>query len=235
MELKGRLGAVASKIPVCGTLVDVGTDHAYIPVFAVEKGICARAVAADVRSGPVEIAERNIIKYGFADRIEARLGSGLRPVAPGEAEVAVLAGMGGPLICEIMQDSIERARSMKLLILQPMNAIEVVRKWLDDEGFQITGEELAGEGHKLYHIICTVWTGRKALQDEYEHFIGNELLHSEDPLLMEYLGRKLRQLKLIIEGREKSEDKRDELEQIKSIRDRLAGDIERITLKGEKR
>lgn len=228
MELKGRLGAIAAKIPACGTLVDVGTDHAYIPVYAVMKGVCNKALATDIRIGPVKIAERNIRRYGLTDKIEARLGAGLAPVACGEADTAVIAGMGGPLICRILQDSPEKARGMKLLILQPMNAVEAVRKQLNEEGFAIREEVLAREGDKLYNIICTEWTGCSRPQDEYELYTGRELLESGDPLLGHYLEKKLRQLDVIIEGRNKSNAGGDELKSITLIRERLHIDLRRI-------
>lgn len=233
MQLKGRLGAIAAKIPACGTLADVGTDHAYIPVYAVIKGICGKALATDVKTGPVKIAERNIRRYSLEDKIEVRLGSGLEPVQLKEADVTVIAGMGGPLICEILHASIEKAHSMTLLILQPMNAIEVVRKWLNEEGFRISEEVLASEGEKIYNVICTVWTGSSSPRDEYEYFTGRELLDSGDPLLGTYLDRKLRQLDVIIEERDKSKAGRDdELEGIIRIRDRLVTDLQRIGTAG---
>lgn len=228
MILKGRLGAIAAKIPACSTLADVGTDHAYIPVYAVMEGICKKALATDVRIGPARIAEHNIRQYGLEDKIEVRLGSGLEPVHLNEAEVAVIAGMGGPLICEILLASLEKARNMTLLVLQPMNAIDVVRKWLNDEGFQIYEEFLASEGDKIYNVICTGWKGSSSPRDEYDYFTGRELLLSGDPLLVRYFERKLRQLDVIIKGRDKSNAGRDELESITRIRDRLVMDLQHI-------
>lgn len=225
MELKGRLGAIASKIPECGTLADIGTDHAYIPIYASLKGLCARALAADVRAGPVRIAERNIRRYHLHGRVETRLGYGLEPIAPGEADVAVIAGMGGPLICEILQGSVEKARQMKLLVLQPMNVVEAVRKWLNESGFAICEEILAPEGKKLYHIICTSWTGDVGPQDEYELYAGKELLQGGDPFLKEYLVRKKRQLDVILEGKTRAGDDVDELRRITGIRDRILAEL----------
>lgn len=228
MELKGRLGAIALKIPACGTLADIGTDHAYIPIYASLKGLCARALATDVKVGPVKIAERNIRRYNLDGRVEARLGYGLEPVAPGEADVTVVAGMGGPLICEILQGSLEKARRMKLLVLQPMNVIEAVRQWLNEAGFAIHEEILALEGKKLYNIICTSWTGSVDPRDEYELYIGKELLRSGDPLLKEYLVRKIRQLDVMIEGRSRAGDDTDELGRIVGIRNRLSEELARL-------
>lgn len=232
MELKGRLGAIAAKIPVCDTLADVGTDHAYIPVYGVLKGICRKALATDIRTGPVKIAEQNIRRYGLYDKIEARLGPGLGPVAPREADIAVIAGMGGLLICEILQDSLEKARRMKLFILQPMNSVEVLRKWLNEEGFKIYEEALAAEGNKIYNIICTGWTGSSSPRDEYDYYTGRELMLSGDPLLEALLAKKLKQLDVVIEGRKKSDAGRDELESIIRIRERLLIDLQRVGTAG---
>ncbi|NJD04175.1 MAG: SAM-dependent methyltransferase, partial [Ruminiclostridium sp.] len=153
MDLKGRLGAIAEKIPQCGTLADVGTDHAYIPIFAVKNSMCRKAIAADVKSGPVGIAARNIKRYGYEKRIETRLGYGLEPITEAESDVIVIAGMGGILIREIIEKSIEKAQIARVLILQPMNMAEVLRKWLNENGFEIFDETLAEESDKIYNIL----------------------------------------------------------------------------------
>lgn len=221
MELKGRLGLIAEKIPSCKILCDVGTDHAYIPVYAVLNGICGKALATDLKKGPIEIAERNIKQYNLQNNIETRIGYGLDAVYGHEMDVVVIAGMGGILIQEILSQQLIKAKKAKLLILQPMNGIEILRKWLSENGFDITDEAMAAEGSKLYNVICSVWTGEKIQLDDFENYIGSKLINNSDPLLKEYLVKRLRQLEVIIAGNEKARQKSEDWESYVKMREKL--------------
>ena len=221
MYLKGRLGAIADKIPQCDTLADIGTDHAYIPVFAVQNSLCRKAIAADVKSGPVNIASRNVKRYGYENHIETRLGYGLEPLKENEAEVIVIAGMGGVLIQEIMAGSLETARNAKVLILQPMNLAEVLRKWLYENGFDILEETLAEEGEKIYTILNVKWTGESRELDEFYHYIGYGLAQRKDALFKRYAMNKLKLLKKKITGMQKAVKQAEELEKLIEIKNRL--------------
>ena len=190
MELKGRLKLIAVKVPECNTVCDIGTDHAYIPIYLMEKGICKKAIASDSKAGPLKIAAKNIEEHGFAGTIETRLCDGLDGIGPDEADVIVIAGMGGLLISEILGKGIEKARKAGLLILQPMNSAEVLRKWLYENGFDILNEELAAENDKLYNVITAKWDGKAHNYGILELHIGKRLVENADPLLIK-LVRKL--------------------------------------------
>ena len=107
------------------TVADIGTDHAYIPIKLAEKGIAV--IASDISDGPLKAAAENIAKSGNC--IELRKGSGLKPFLPGEADTVIIAGMGGELIEKILTESPDVAKSC-MLVLQPMNSQEDLRKFL---------------------------------------------------------------------------------------------------------
>ncbi|NTV90478.1 MAG: SAM-dependent methyltransferase [Clostridiales bacterium] len=203
-ELSARLKAIADRIPACNSLVDVGTDHVYIPIYAVGSSICKTAVASDVRKGPVAVAERNVTASGLGEHISVRLGNGLEGVVPEECEVIVIAGMGGLQISEILGKSPDCAKAARLLILQPMSDLESARKWLYENGFRIMKEALIEDEGKIYNIIDCIWDGQITDYDDFSCYIGDVLVKSSDPLLMPYLTRKLKQVERIIEGRQKS-------------------------------
>lgn len=133
-------------------IADIGTDHAYIPIELVLSGKIHRAIATDIKAGPLSIAASNIKKYGLSDQIELRLGSGLVPVHTGEVQEIIIAGMGGEVIKQILAASRNTAKSATL-ILQPMNAQYALRKWLQENGYTIIQEDLAAEGYKIYNIL----------------------------------------------------------------------------------
>lgn len=205
MKLKGRLKMIAEKIPECEILTDIGTDHAYIPIYAAEKNICRKALAVDLRAGPLKMANVNISRHGLEEKIETRIGSGLEPVLPEETDIVVISGMGGNLIKDILFNSAEKARKAKLLLLQPNNAPDALRKWLYENGYTIVEESLAEDAGKIYCLIMARWTGSAEKKDEFAYYAGEKLFDGKDDLLRKYLGKKLKELDVIIEGRRRSD------------------------------
>jgi len=207
MELKGRLKLIASKVEPCNTVADIGTDHAYIPIFLVSNCICKKAIASDVKAGPIEIARKNICESGLGNLIETRVGNGLEPIKDEEADTIIIAGMGGLLIRDILERGLSKAKNADKLILQPMNAIEALRKWLYDNGFSILDEELTDEGEKIYNVIVANWRGTQIKVKEINYHIGERLIEKRDPLLRKYLTKRIGQLdKIIYELRNSREE-----------------------------
>lgn len=230
MRLNNRLKMIADHIPQCITLSDVGTDHAYIPIYAVKNGLCKKALAADLRTGPLKMASNNIQKYGLTERIETRLGDGLHPVLLNECDVIVIAGMGGSLIRDILVTSIEKAKRARVLLLQPNKAVEAIRMWLYENGFTIEQEHLTRDAGKLYVLIKAKWNSCPVIKDEFTYFIGEKIFEGNEVYLQSYLRKKLRELGVIIEGRSRSDPRKDRSNEEESgmstetcvlIRDRL--------------
>ena len=101
LELTPRLRLLADWVPQDAKLADVGTDHAYLPVWLVLHGRVASAIASDLRKGPLERARETGRTYG-AERIDFRLCNGLADIRPEEADAVAIAGMGGETIAEIL-------------------------------------------------------------------------------------------------------------------------------------
>lgn len=151
-------------------IADIGTDHAYIPIYLIENNMAKYVIASDVKQGPVDIAENNIKKHSLEDKIEVRLGSGLSILKRGETEEIIIAGMGGKLIAEIIKNDIDIARECSL-VLQPMNDQYELRKFLILNNFMITSEDIATEGFKVYNII----NAKAGIQEEFENDIEYHL------------------------------------------------------------
>ncbi len=141
MELSKRLRMVASYVTDGYRLVDIGTDHAYIPIELVLEKRIPWAIAMDVNRGPLERAESNIREYGLSERICTRLSDGFASLGLGEVDSAVIAGMGGGLTVRILKEGKRVAGTLKECILQPQSEIERVRAFLLKEGFLFIAEE----------------------------------------------------------------------------------------------
>jgi len=194
MRLNGRLKAVGEYVPKCGMVFDIGSDHACIPVYLVRNGICEKAVATEIKEGPLRASIGNIKRYGLEKNIETRLGDGLDVISEDEPGVIVIAGMGGLLICNILRRGIQKAVNAPALVLQPMNAVKELREWLLGNGFDIEDEKLVNEGEKIYNVIRAKWTGNRERYEKIYFYIGKRLIEKKDPLLIKYLDVKKRQL-----------------------------------------
>ena len=151
--LDDRLAAVARWVLPGETMADIGTDHAFLPCRLVSEGICSKAVASDVAQGPYERARQVVAEQGLSEKISVRLGSGLSVLQPKEVKTIVMAGMGGRLICELLQAEPEVASSAGRLVLQPQRNPEHVRGWLAGHGWRIIADDLAKDGKMWYNII----------------------------------------------------------------------------------
>ena len=188
-----RLMAAASFVEQGSTICDVGTDHAYIPIWLVLSGICPKAIAMDVRKGPLSRAKENIEKSGGETKIATRLSDGLLALCKKEADTVIIAGMGGILINRILKDGAAHWDTVKHFILQPMTAIEETRKFLSENHFLIQDECLAKEDDKIYHVLSVV-RGEMPITREIDYYIGKRLIKNKDPLLPRYLDGKLYEL-----------------------------------------
>ena len=196
MELSKRLRALAELVTPGDTVADVGTDHAYLPIYLLNSGKSPRAIAMDVREGPLQHAEENRRKYLKRGELSLRLSNGLEALKPGETQCVVLAGMGGGLMIRILKERMEKdemSRLVKTCILQPQSEIRSVREFLNREGFRCIQEKLVEDRGKYYSMMKLLPPQRGMQSDrsweEEELLYGKLLLERRDPLLKELLLR----------------------------------------------
>ena len=149
-----RLELVASFVPQGSILLDVGSDHAYLPIELVERGQIEAAIAGEVVDGPYQSALKNVEAHGLKEKIQVRLANGLA-VFEEEDQVSVItiAGMGGRLIATILEEGLDKLSGVERLILQPNNREDDLRIWLQDHEFQIVAESILEEAGKFYEIL----------------------------------------------------------------------------------
>ena len=153
MELSDRLQAVASLVTAGHRVADIGTDHAYIPIYLLWKGMAPSAIAMDVNEGPLKKAEAHVKENGMEEKIRLRLSDGFEKLEPFEVDTAVIAGMGGPLMIRILSAYPEVTRSLKELVLQPQSEIAKVRAFLLEEGFLFIQEDMVKDDGKYYPMM----------------------------------------------------------------------------------
>lgn len=186
MKLTPRLYAISELIPRSLCMADIGTDHAYIPISLIRNGKVKSAIAGDIHAGPAQRARTHIAREGLSDKIEVREGSGLEILKKGEVEGAVIAGMGGLMIRDILAKGSFVTAEMKWLVLQPQNHIPALRTWLQQNEYKIDREVLVEEGAQLYEILY-ITHGYMEPFSEIESEIGVTLSRYEDRLFIKHL------------------------------------------------
>ena len=208
MELSIRLEAIAGCIKPGLTIADIGTDHGYLPIELIRRKICPRALACDVRTGPLERAQQHIKEAGLINSVETRLSNGFEKVAEGEVNGCVIAGMGGMLVKEILEAESQREknvlRGMRQLILQPQSDWEAVRRAVHKLSFQITNEIMLIDRDKYYWILVCE-PGQQTYDEEWQYKFGRVLPEKQDPVLQEYLLHKYNKNAALISSLEQGE------------------------------
>lgn len=186
MELSKRLQAVAGLVTPDLKIADIGTDHAYIPIWLVEQGISPSAIAMDINQGPLEKAKENIALHGLTSRIKTRQSDGMRQLKPSEAESVVIAGMGGGLVIKILEDVKEQDLGIKEWILQPQSELKKVREYLNESGYRIVDETMILDEGKFYPMMKAI-KGKQEVYREEELSYGKLLLKNRNPILKMFL------------------------------------------------
>ena len=185
-ELSKRLYAIASLVDRGAIVADIGTDHGYLPIYLLEQGICQKAIAMDIRLGPLERARTHIKEHNLSEYIETRLSNGMKELRENEADTVVLDGMGGRLMLDILEAKKENPLLFYAYIMQPQSEVPLVRKCLQDKGYEIRAEKMVEEGGKYYPII-KARKGQMNWEREIDFQYGKFLLEEKDPVLYTYL------------------------------------------------
>lgn len=181
-----RMETVISMVTKGNRVADIGTDHGYVPIALVQRNIASKAIAMDVRKGPLQKAEANLAAYQMKEKIETRLSDGMKQLKEGEVDTVIIAGMGGELIARILKEGEHIISTIQELIVQPQSEIYKVRQQLHELGFQIVQEEMLIEEEKYYTVIKAV-VGVEQYEKEVEYLYGKRLLEQKNGVLYQWL------------------------------------------------
>ena len=232
MELTPRLKAIAEQVPQGARFADVGTDHGYLPVWLLRSGRIDSAIAADLREGPLDRARQTAQRFGVAEQISFRLCDGLSGVRSEEADTVAIAGMGGETIISILEAA-PWTKEGTLLLLQPMTGTVELRLWLQKNGYQITGENIACEGERLYNIL-TVKGGEMSPFSPAELWAGRQ---NSGPQRLDYLNLVRKKVEKTLRGQQAAQtpdrSKVSELIHVISGLSKMEKELETMTTVGD--
>ncbi|MEG2796078.1 MAG: class I SAM-dependent methyltransferase [Pseudomonas sp.] len=191
--LSMRLERVAAHVPVGARLADIGSDHGYLPVALMRRGVIAAAVAGEVALTPFRSAERTVRENDLEQHITVRHASGLAAIEPGDAITAIsICGMGGETIRDILDSGKAQLSGAERLILQPNGGEQPLRQWLMDNGYCIRCEELLWENRFYYEIIVAERADSVAYTDP-ELYFGPLQMQARSPAFLSKWQRILRE------------------------------------------
>ncbi len=181
------------------SIADIGTDHAWLPIYLIDKGIVPRAIAADINEGPLDRARINIPK-GMQKKIELRLTDGLSGIENAGVCDILICGMGGELIARIIGDAPFVKDKKIRLILQPMTKAPYLREYLLSEGFSIIGETLSFDD-RIYQTLCAEYTGKAEKYSPLELLLGRHNVENGGDLFLKFVLQNVKMLEGIVAGK----------------------------------
>lgn len=195
IKLSNRLKKIAELVDFGATVIDVGTDHGYVPNFLCEKKISRDIIATDISKNSLEKSieltrERDNEKY-----IRNILANG---IVKENRDNIIIAGLGGIQIAEIILNSREISKSAKKLILQPMQKTNILRRELNNMGFEIIDEEIIFEDDRYFEIILARYSGQIKKLEEVDFYFSKSLMEKKDKVYLDFLRERQRELEKIL-------------------------------------
>ncbi len=181
-HLDSRLSLCAEFVRADSTLADIGTDHAYLPVWLCQNGKCRSAIAADINPEPLKRGQETIATAHLESKVQTRLSDGLKNIASDEADDIVVAGMGGELIAKILSECSFTKDTTKHFILQPMTKSEYLISWLAENGYTIIKQDCCVAANKCYTVILVKYTGELCKHNEIYPYIAKLDIQKETHL-----------------------------------------------------
>ncbi|BDU67648.1 MAG: SAM-dependent methyltransferase [Candidatus Tyloplasma litorale] len=175
-----RLSFIKSLINKDEFVLDVGTDHALIPIFLFKDKITQNIIASDINEEPLKMAQKNIIKNNLDKKIKIIVSNGIEKIDVEKIDVIVIAGMGGDKISEIISQKKFNGR----YILHPTTNFELVRERLSKINFYIKNEWIIKE-RKIFNLIIEAIPGTMNLSKK-ELFMGPSLIYKKDKEIIDY-------------------------------------------------
>ena len=219
-KISKRLCTAASYVRNGAVVADIGTDHAYLPIYLALDNKIKRAVASDINEGPISKARENIHKYGLDDIINICVANGLDGIDKYEPTDIVICGMGGELITQIIENSSYCKKQGVRLVLQPMTTVRELREYLQN-GFSIIAESIVFEDEKLYQIICVEYDGIKREYTNAELELGVKNIENDGEmfkkLLLATISKKEKRLNGLKTGGYNTNDIEKEINELKKL------------------
>lgn len=193
-DLSKRLLEVAKYVRQGSIVADVGTDHAYLPIYLLKKAVASSAVATDVREGPLVHTRDNVEFYQVSDKVTVYRADGLDGIERHDPDDIMICGMGGELILRIVTECDYTKKGGVRLLIQPMSSFAELREGLFKAGYSVEDESLVRDGHMIYQVAVFTYTGKIQEISPVQALLGPVNIEKNTELFREYAAIHLRKL-----------------------------------------
>ena len=212
IKLSNRLKKIAELVDFGASVIDVGTDHGYVPNFLCENKISRDIIATDISKNSLEKSIELTRELGNEKYIRNILANG---IVNENRDNIIIAGLGGIQIAEIILNSIEISEVSKKLILQPMQKANILRRELNNMGFAIIDEEIIFEDDRYFEIILARYSGKKEISEEIDFYFSKALIEKKDKVYLDFLRERKNDIEKILNSfvsdNSRSKNRRKEL------------------------
>ena len=195
MKINNRLKMIGDLVQANSFCLDVGCDHALLDIYLVKRKANIKAIASDVKPGPLEQAKNNIKREHLEKEIEVRLGDGLSTYSE-EVDTVIISGMGGRNIIGICKNNLKIFKNVDTYIISPNNYQEDVKRFFCKNGYYIDNEEFVKDSNFIYQII--IFKKGKKKYNKKDYFFGPVLLEKKGKLFKEYYTREMKIREILI-------------------------------------
>ncbi|XIF19739.1 MAG: tRNA (adenine(22)-N(1))-methyltransferase TrmK [Acetilactobacillus jinshanensis] len=204
-QLSKRLATVAKYVPKGSRLLDVGSDHAYLPAYLATHHVIEFGIASEVAKGPFTNTQNEIVSNGLSQLLKPRLANGLQAISLSDhINVITISGMGGALIRDILEQGQKKLSNHPLLILQANVDSFILRKWLMMHHYRLTHEAIIDDHHEIYEILVAEWTRRLVHYNYQELVFGPLLLKQKSSVFIKKWQDEFRHLQVVIKQMKRS-------------------------------
>lgn len=212
IKLSKRLNKIAELVDFGASVIDVGTDHGYVPNFLCENKISRDIIATDISKNSLEKSIELTRELGNEKYIRNILANG---IVNENRDNIIIAGLGGIQIAEIILNSIEISEVSKKLILQPMQKANILRRELNNMGFAIIDEEIIFEDDRYFEIILARYSGKKEISEEIDFYFSKALIEKKDKVYLDFLRERKNDIEKILNSfvsdNSRSKNRKEEL------------------------
>ncbi len=135
-------------------ILDIGCDHGKLSVALIERGITEKVIASDISSASLHKAEILAQSCGYEEKLITICCNGMEGLTEFQADCAVLLGMGGELIANILDAQVDYSHSLKRIITQPMRGEAELREYLYTHGYKIVAERIVFDAGRYYQLLA---------------------------------------------------------------------------------
>lgn len=176
--MSDRLNLIKSLIVPADTVADVGCDHGIVAEYCAKSGVAKQVIASDISEKSLLKAKQRLegadnVRFVCCDGIDY------------ECDEAIIAGMGGMLICDILRSA---KRLPETVVVGAHTDSDKVRHCLTELGYGIDKDVALVDRNKFYFIIRAEKSGGQRELSELQYLFGVDCEKPSAPLKSRLIG-----------------------------------------------